>query len=393
MQRCDFLMTKVLHLITALDSGGAQSMLLRVLSSERAPNSIRQVVVSIMDEGLYGEAVRALGIELHCLGCRRGLPSLAALWRLRGIMRDVAPDVVMTWLYHADLAGTFAALLGGSELRRLVWNLRCSHVDFSSYSKLTRWTVRVLAVLSGWPVAVATNSRAGRAEHEALGYRPRRWVFLPNGFDLQEFRPDAADRSAVRESLGLQESDFVVGIVARVDAMKDYATFLEAAKQLAFADRSVHFVMIGNGTDKLDLPRGLRGRATALGQRNDVPRLLRALDALVLCSLAEGFPNVVGEAMASGVACIVTDVGDLAHIVGDTGAIVPARSAEALAAGLLAFMRESPQLRLERGRRARARIAELFDLEGVATQYRALWREIADEAEVDKAAARESART
>jgi glycosyltransferase involved in cell wall biosynthesis len=238
---------------------------------------------------------------------------------------------------------------------------------------------------------VATNSLAGRAEHEALGYNPRRWAYLPNGFDLQEFRPDADDRSDVRESLGLQEKQFVVGIVARVDPMKDYATFLEAARQLASVESNVHFVMIGSGTDKLDVPLQLRDRATALGRRNDVPRLLRAFDVLVLCSLAEGFPNVVGEAMASGVPCVVTDVGDLAHIVGDTGSIVAERSPEALAAAILELMREPAARRFERGRRARARIAELFDLDQVAAQYRTVWREIAGEAVGDEPVARELA--
>ena len=325
------------------------------------------------------------------LGCQRGLPSFAALWRLRGIMRRFEPDVVMTWLYHADLAGTFAALLGGVKRGRLIWNLRCTRVDFSLYSRFTRWTVRVLAALSRWPAAVATNSRAGRADHEDLGYRPRRWVYLPNGFDLQELRPDAADRSVVRNSLNLAEDDFAVAIVARVDPMKDYSTFLEAARRIVPVEPSARFFMIGSDTDKLEVPPEMRGRVTALGQRGDVPRLLRALDAVVLCSLfGEGFPNVVGEAMASGVPCIVTDVGDSAHIVGDTGAIVPARSPDALTDTIVGLMRESPQRRTERSRHARARIAELFDLERIATQYRTLWLEIAAEAAGGDDATRES---
>ncbi len=228
----------------------------------------------------------------------------------------------MTWLYHADLMGTLAGRLAG--VRRIIWNLRCSDMDFAHYAPLTRRIVTVLARLSPLPYAVATNSNAGRRAHEALGYRPKRWAYLPNGFDTNVWKPVAADRAAVRRELGFQPSDFVIGMVARVDPQKDHANFLEAARLLAARHPHLRILLVGRETNEIAVPDALKPLTVALGERRDVPRIMRALDLLVSSSAyGEGFPNVIGEAMASGVPCVATDVGDAALIIGEAGRVVP----------------------------------------------------------------------
>ena len=372
-------MTKVMHVITGLQSGGAEGMLTRIVLAQGKGS--HQIVVSLMDDGIHGAPLRAAGVEVHSLGMRRSFPSPRGLLALAMLMRRAKPDVVMTWLYHADLAGLVAAVLSGLGSRRVIWNLRCSNMDLSHYSPTTRWVLALLVRLSRFAGAVAVNSKAGQAYHASLGYRPCEWMYLPNGFDLDEWRPDDADRAAMRAELGLDHGELAVGLVGRVDPMKDHATFFAAAKKLVDGRNDLRFVLIGQGTAQLPVAAELTGEVIALGERRDVPRLLRALDLAVLSSaFGEGFPNAVAEAMASGLPCVVTDVGDAAEIVGDTGAVVSVRSANALAHAVEEILREPEERGRERRWRARRRIADQFSLTRVAGLYRECWDSVAQAA-------------
>jgi glycosyltransferase involved in cell wall biosynthesis len=374
-------MTTVVHIITALGSGGAERMLYLVASRKAGGDGVRHVVVSLAGPGFYGARLREAGIELHCLRMRRGRLSPRAFYELVGLLRRLRPDVLMTWLYHADLLGTLAGRLAG--VRRIIWNVRCSDMDFTRYAPLTRGTVAVLARLSRMPWAIATNSRAGQRVHDGLGYRPKRWVYLPNGFDTNEWKPDAQQREAVRSELGLSEGDILAGMVARVDPQKDHATFLEAVRMLSTRYRRLRVLLVGHGTVELSLPEELRSSTVALGERRDVPRVLRALDLLVSSSAyGEGFPNIIGEAMASGVPCVATNVGDTASIVAETGLVVPPRDARALASAIEAMIGGRVD-RSALATSARTRIEAQYSLENCLQRYADLIRKAA--AREDKA--------
>ncbi len=363
----------VLHIITGLDGGGAEHMLMRVVLASATQDAPRQIVISLLDEGIHGVSLQAAGIDLHCLNMRRGLLSLVRLPRLIALIRRCRPDAIMTWLYHADLIGTLAAILAGMGTRRIIWNLRCSDMGFSYYSPTTRWTVRILALLSPYPAVVAANSRAGIRHHERLGYRPKRWAYLPNGFDLDEWRPDAADRAEVRAEWGFEDRVIAIGMVARVNPQKDHAIFLAAAQRLSAIDKRLRFILIGRGTEELVVPTTLAGSVLVLGERRNVQKLLRGLDIAILCStFGEGFPNVVGEAMASAIPCVVSDIGDSAVVVGETGFVVPPLSLDALTDALTRLLAEPEARRRHRGEAARAFIREHYELADVAAQYRAL---------------------
>jgi glycosyltransferase involved in cell wall biosynthesis len=298
-----------------------------------------------------------------------------AFYELVGLLRRLRPDVLMTWLYHADLLGTLAGRLAG--VRRIIWNVRCSDMDFTRYAPLTRATVAVLARLSRLPWAIATNSRVGQRVHDGLGYRPKRWVYLPNGFDTNEWKPDAQQREAVRSELGLSEGDILAGMVARVDPQKDHATFLEAVRMLSTRYRRLRVLLVGQGTAELPLPEELRLSTVALGERRDVPRLLRALDLLVSSSAyGEGFPNIIGEAMSSGVPCVATNVGDTASIIAETGLVVPPRDARALASAIEAMIGGRVD-RSALATSARTRIEAQYSLENCLQRYADLIRKAA----------------
>ena len=288
------------------------------------------------------------------------------------LLRQIQPDLVMTWLYHADLLGTLAARSAG--IRRIIWNIRCSDIDLTHYPPMTRLIVHVLARLSRLPWGIATNSMEGRRVHEALGYKPARWFYLPNGFDADQWRPDLVDRAKVRAELGIPDADFVIGMVARVDLQKDYASFLAAAKLLAAKQANLRFLLVGLGTDKLAICNELRPRTLTLGERRDVPRLMRALDLLASSSNSEGFPNVIGEAMATGVPCVATDVGDTAVIIGETGRLVPPSDPRALADAIGEIINSSAEERHTLAVRARQRVRSNFTVDNCAKRYAELFK-------------------
>jgi len=319
------------------------------------------------------------GVRLHSLGMVRGRASIGALVRFVRLLRRERPDIVQTWLYHADLLGLVALPV----LRvPLVWNVRCSwHVGIDAQ------VPRLCARLSRLPTTVIVNSRAGQEVHSRLGYRPRRWCLIGNGFDLDVFKPDALARLRLRQDIGVDAGAELIGIVGRWDANKDYQTFLSAAGMLARTRRDAHFVLVGEGLVAENaqlrelIPRELpMGRVHLLGWRPDVGRVTAAFDLATSTSVGEGFPNAVGEAMAAGVPCVVTDVGDVAELVADSGMVVPPRSPEAVAAAWGRLLSLGPEALHVLGARARDRISRHYTIDAIVGQYEALYDELAADA-------------
>jgi glycosyltransferase involved in cell wall biosynthesis len=377
-------MIKIVHLITSLESGGAEMMLVKLLTGiDRA--RFEGCVVSMTDRGRLVTTIEALGIPVYTLGFRRGVPSLRGFLAFLRLLRRERPQILQTWLYHADLMGLVGSRL--CAVPRLAWNLRSSHVDMSCYSWLSGRVLQVAARLARWPDVVVVNSHAGKASHTSLGYHPRKWSVIPNGFDIKRYRPDRDARASVRRELACAPDALLIGLVARYDPMKDHATFLRAAALLKRRQRNIRFVLVGRDVDARNrtlvdavVALGLEGVVSLLGERTDVPRIMAALDIFSLSSaFGEGSPNVVGEAMACGVPCVVTDVGDAARIVGDTGTVVPARSPESLADGWTGLLALGADERARLGVAARRRIEADFALSDIVARYEHLYEELAAE--------------
>lgn len=374
---------RVAHVITGLDVGGAELMLARLVEKPAGLDHV--AVLSLSGEGALGGRIRRAGVPVIALGMRPGRVSLAALLRLTRELRRLKPDVVQTWLYHADFIGLIAARLAG--ISRVVWNLRCAELDPRDHPGSLLMLIRLLSKLSRVPSAVIANSAAGKRAHEELGYAPRRWAIIPNGFDVERFAPDADARAALRDRLGLPRDGRVVGLLGRLHPMKDHATFLRAAARVVASDagHGVHIIAAGRdvATDpaiaELVHELGLDGRVTLEGETPEPERLLAALDVAVLSSYGEAFPNVVGEAMACGTPVVATDVGDAALVVGETGVIVPARDPEALASGIISVLELPADARERLGEGARARIMSDFSMDAAAARYLTLYAELVRE--------------
>jgi glycosyltransferase involved in cell wall biosynthesis len=380
---CSIPRIRVMHLITGLNFGGAEAMLEKLVAHMET-DRFHTAVVSLIPLGPIGKRLLASGAAATSLDMDRGGVSPLALPRLLRLLREFQPHVLQTWLYHADLLGTVAAWLTSTP--HLAWNIRCTELDFSRYRPLTKWTVRVLARLSSRPKVIIANSEAGRLAHAKLGYRPARWEVIPNGFDLApRFRPDGEARAWLRAALAIPSDSYLVGLPARVDPMKDHGTFLAAARKLLNEGNAVRFVLIGPGAEmnnpvirNLISHYDLDQLVCTIGERSDMERVLAALDLVVLSSaFGEGFPNVLGEAMACAVPCVATAVGDAGEIVGDTGLIVPPRDPDALAAAISQMMMLSGAQRAALGRNARERIKSNFSIARVVRRYEAIYETLA----------------
>ena len=344
-------------------------MLLQLL--ERLDPRFKPHVISLKTLGDLAPRIQALGIPVEAMSTELGARGPLALIRLAVRLRSLGPDIVHTWMYRADLIGGLAARLAGVPC--VIWSIRHGNLDRDKNARSTLAVVWLCAWLSRWaPTRILSNSEQARRTHIARGYMPEKMVVLPNGFDLSAFRPDASARDAVRAELGLEPGTPLVGWIGRHHPQKNVEGFFEAAAILHRRLPQVHFLLAGEGLKGV----GLEGVTHALGVRNDIPRLMAALDVLASSSSGEAFSNVIGEAMACGVPCVVTDVGDSAHIVGDTGRVVPPSDVPALAAAMEDLLR-MPQLeRAALGARARKRIADHFEIAAIVKQYEALYDEL-----------------
>lgn len=372
---------KVMHVITTLNTGGAEMFLYRLVTTMDA-GRFEHVIVSMTDGGDVATLLGEAGIPVFSLGLERsGLP-LRAIPRLRRLIAREKPGILQTWLYHADLLGSIAGQFPPRPA--VVWNVRSSGFDHPGLRRHTRGVARICSMLSHWvPRRIICGSEAARRDHATLGYDADKLEVIPNGFDIDTFKPDAEARRQLGEELGLPTDALLVGLVGRWDPLKDHCTFVKAAALVARDNSRVRFILVGAGItgDNAELTAwigeaGVRDRTFLLGPRRDVPNIDAALDVACLSSCAEGFPNVVGEAMACGVPCVVTDVGDAALLVGDTGIVVPPRDSAALGRALREVLAMPAGERADLGRRARARVAEHFRIESATARYEALYRSL-----------------
>jgi glycosyltransferase involved in cell wall biosynthesis len=374
---------KLLHAITGLQIGGAENMLLRLLEAgEREKFAAAVLALMDPDKARFGSVapkISALGVPIATLDMARGSPMPAHVWRLCRTMRAINPDVVQGWMYHGNLAATVGSW-SLPEPPPVVWNVRHSVHDLALEKPLTRLIIRLSARLSRLPRAIIYNSRVSAAQHQKLGFEAGRSVVIANGFDTARFKSRLGAKERLCQELGIDPGCTVIGMIARNHPMKDPGNLLRAGASLRAGGRAVHLVMVG--TDMIAAHRelsaavrevGLEAQVSLLGERDDIPAVVAGFDIATLPSAwGEGFPNVLGEAMASGVPCVATDVGDSTWVVGPHGLIVPPRQSEALANALGRLIDLGPEARRQLGLGGRARIVQHFSIHEVVRQYEAL---------------------
>jgi glycosyltransferase involved in cell wall biosynthesis len=373
---------KVLHVITGLNNGGAEAVLYRLAAADQRSGNLHHVV-SLMDRGIYAARLEQAGVVVSTLDMPRGRVTFGGLLRLFRLMKQVHPDVVQTWMYHADLLGGIAARLAG--IKAIAWGIRHANLHPDKNNRVTLLIAKLCAGLSIWvPAKIVSCSVKAAQVHRDLGYQSDKFIVIPNGYAMEKFKPDIQTRLVLRGELAITSDAFVLGMVARFDPQKDHQNLITALSQIKKSGQQFVCLLVGVGMDNSNALlmaelefAGITDYVKLLGPRDEIPAVMNALDLHVLSSLGEAFPNVLAEAMACGTPCVTTDVGDAALIVGSNGWVVPARNPEALAGGLMqakAIFENNRQAWQELQTACREHIVSNFELSQMCERYREVWR-------------------
>lgn len=375
---------KVLHVISGLTTGGAERTLEKLIPEWRALG-IESEVACLGPLGKVGERLQA-SVPVHHLGGEEdGRSFVRRFMTLRAVIRRTRPDALFGWMHPGNLAATAAWLslvpaFAPKRKPRLFWTVHQSLYSLDYETPRNAAVIRLNARLSRLPEGIIYVSRTSAAQHAARGYETRRARVIPIGFDTTLFAPlPVARRAAARAALGMEPDRFWAGLVARDDPKKDAVNFVHAAARVLATHPEARFLLLGAGMDDPQAPARLAARRLGLefsflfrGETGHPQECIAALDVLVSSSYTEAFPNVIGEAMACEVPCVVTDVGDCAWLLGEAGSVVPPRDPAALARALQSLIDAGPEERLRLGRSGRERVRAHFSLPTVARLYAAL---------------------
>ena len=371
-------MIKILHVITTLGPAGAETMLCRIASAMDRTRFKNEVVslTGILDQA---EKMRAIGVRVRTLGMRTSMPNPLLVMRLAQWIRQSKPHAIHTWMYHANLVGALAARLAGDV--PVVWGIHNGALDPRMDKRRTMLVNRACAFLSRkFPARIVCCSEESLRIHKSVGYAAGKLEVIPNGFDVEQVKPDPGASVSVREELGIPAEALLIGIAARFHPLKDHRNFLWAAARLHEKFPEAHFLLCG-----LDITwenwqlagwieaAGIRNRCHLLGVRQDISRLFAAMDIATTASRSEAFPVAIGEAMACGTPCVVTDVGDSAMIVDETGIVVPPGDPVELAEAWRKLIEAGPEVRQRMGMAARRRVQQYFALPAIVERYQAIY--------------------
>ena len=376
---------RIVHVISNLGTGGAETMLVRLLEAEPAASG-DHAVISLMSGGALAPQIRALGVDLQELGARRSLSTAGLLPALIAALRAAEPDVIQGWMYHANVAAIASRpFLAGRP--PVVWNIRQTLQKMSNNRLLTQAVILAGAAFGRATAGIVYNSAVSADQHERKGFPSGRRIIIGNGFDLSRFEARSTARELLCNALDGAAADdaLLIGRVARKDPQKDDETMFAAFRRIAEQQGRARLVLIGKGMESGDPELALLAEATGvperihfLGERLDVAALTAGFDVAVSSSAhSEGFSNVVAEAMAAGVPAVSTDVGDIRAVLNDEDRIVPPRQPEALAAAIVPLLELDPDARQTLGQSDRDWIAGNFDIASILDRYRQVWRQAA----------------
>ena len=369
---------KILHVITSLLDGGAEGVLYRLCYHDKTNEHL---IVSLRGQGKYGRLLSKNGIKIYTLNMKPGKFSIFSLYKLIRILKNEKPNIVQTWLYHADFFGGIAAKLAG--VNNLIWNIR--HSDFSkNHTKISLLIlIRILAKLSYFlPKKIIFCSKNSMKLHSKIGYSEYKMEYVPNGYDIQKFKPSPTKKSIYRPKDKMNNKVTMLGNVARFHPQKDHYNLLNALSILKKRKFFFKCILVGFNIDKknkilskLIKELDLNNEIILLGSQNNINKIMKKIDIHILSSAyGEAFPNVVAEAMACGTPCVVTDVGDSSIIVGKTGWIVKCRDSKLLAYNIMKAIEKSKSKDWNyQCQAARDRIVNKFTIKQMIECYEKVW--------------------
>ncbi len=358
---------RLLFLIRSLNRGGAERQL--TLLAKGLKERGHDVSVAVFYAGgPFQQQLEHADVSVISLEKKGRWDMFGFLWRLQCAIREQNPCLIHSYMGSSNILSILLKPLFTKV--KMVWGVRASNMDLNRYDWLAGLSYQIECRLARFADLIIANSHAGKAYALSNGFPERKVVVIPNSIDTDYFRPNPNDRARVRIKWGIREKEPLIGLVGRLDPMKGHPVFLQAAALVAHKWPEVSFVCVGDGVaeyrDKLRIlgeSLGLGRRLIWAGTQSDMPVIYNSLDFFVSSSsYGEGFPNVIGEAMACGVPCVVTDIGDSPHIVADTGIIIPPENINQLADACLRMLALTVEQRTIKKREARARIKAFFSV-------------------------------
>lgn len=371
---------KIVHIITGLNDGGAEGVLYRLCKND---SKYKHSVISMMDEGKYGSLLRNFGVDVYCLNMNLGRIRIKNFLKLSKLLLELKPDIIQTWMYHADFFGGITARLSG--FKNVFWNIRHTTLLPEDSKKSTILVAKLCARLSGIvPKRVICCAEEAMRVHIDLGYEKRKITVISNGYDISFFKPSEELRFSLRNELGFKSNTLALGMVGRFHSQKNHLGLLKALSIVKKSYEDFKFLLIGRNLNHDNLilyneikKQNLESNILLLNQRSDMPAVMNALDINILSSSSgEGFPNVLAEAMACGTPCVTTNVGDAALIVGATGWVSPPNDTMALANTIIEAIKEKSHDKESwalRKQNCRDRIVENFSLDKMIKNYHLVW--------------------
>ena len=329
-------MKKILHIITDLKEGGAQKILLKIVSDKKSTQE--HVVISLIGIGNYKNKLSNLNIRYYFLNMSNKRLNILKILKLHNIIKKEKPDAIQTWMYHCDLIGGLIARTLG--IKKIFWGVVSFNLGADVMSLKSRIVVKINSLLSHFiPHKIIYCADSSRIVHEKIGFNKKKSVFIPIGFESKENR---------YQNIFIPQKIFTIGCIARWDPQKDHKNLLMALKILDDKNIAYKCKFIGLGMDednhvlsKLIDKTGVNSEnLELLGYVENIDREIISIDLTVLSSAGEAFPNIIGEAMSMGIICVGTDVGDIKQIINKNGWTVPKRNHKKLAEALIIAAKE-----------------------------------------------------
>ena len=365
---------KIVHIVTSLGDGGAEHTLFKICKYDLKNNHI---VISFKKHGKYFSLLKKLGIKVYCLDA--SFFSIYKFFFLIKLLNSLKPDIVQTWLVHADLVGSIAARLAG--IKKILWNIRYSNIEIKKSKLMTILIIKLLAKLSYIiPESIIIVSKRAKKIYEVKGYDKKKLKFIPNGYDLSTLKVNNSQKIFFQKKIKIKKGIPLIGYVARYDPLKDHLNLINALSLIRL--KSINFFCILVGTDinksKLLISQirkfKLDNHIKLLGPIKKISKVMNSIDVHVQSSASEGFPNVVAEAMACKTPCVVTNVGDSSYIVGKTGWVVPRNDSIKLAKAIQSALNEIGSNKwIERCNLSRTRIKRKFNINKMIESYNRIW--------------------
>ena len=366
---------KIIFIITSLSTGGAENMLYKLIQ-QISKNFSRIMIISLKKKGNFAQKIEDLGIEVVYLNFNF-LFFFVEFNKLIKTIKGFNPDIVQTWMYHADLIGGIASKI--AKVENIYWGVRQTDLSIK-YNKLTTLIIRYMcSILSHKiPKLIVFCSSRSKTVHSLLGYNKKKLIIIPNGFNIQKFSYDKDYEDYLHTELNISKNKKLIGFIGRFHKQKNHKGFIQALNKVLNLTDDTEIILVGENIDHNNkflmklINHNIKNKIHLLGRRNDIPLIMNSLDLLVMFSWTEGFPNVLGEAMASELTCVASDVGDSAEIIGKTGCIVKPGDIDGLSDSIIKLIKK-PLLRDLLGKKARRRITEQYEISIIARKYKQLY--------------------